>query len=85
MPGYEDRLGIIRWALRGTKGFTMVRCQPFVEAMGAVGPVRHLDAEVRRDSKGASVKKFVIHPIPTRPSFLGKDLTGRPHLHNVNF
>jgi len=56
MPGHEGGLGIIRWALRGTKGFTMISAQPFVEAMGAVGPVRHLDMNVRPDSEGVPVR-----------------------------
>jgi hypothetical protein len=64
-------------ALRGPQRFSMVSAQPFGEAVGAVGLVRQLDVKARGDGERASVKESVIpHPIPGRPSFIGKDLSG---------
>jgi hypothetical protein len=76
VPGYEGGLGTVGCAW-GPQAFSMVRCQPFGEAACAVGAVGYLDVKVGGDGECASVKESVIpHPIPGRPSFIGKDLSG---------
>jgi hypothetical protein len=59
MPGHEGGLGIIRWTLRGPQAFSMVHCQPFGEAVGAMGAVGYLDVKVGGDGKCASAKESV--------------------------
>jgi hypothetical protein len=69
MPGHKAGLGIIRRALRGTKGFSMVSAQPLGKAVGATRPVRSLNAEVWEYGEFASVKEFVIPPRYSASSF----------------